>query len=591
MANRSLVGPLLAAAARRLGAAGLPGLGLAPGGLLFKSPSSLAGALPSSSSSRWWGAGARTLSSSAGASTSGSRGGQPGRDDAEATAEDSQLDKAVQHVRRLMRHEKRVGRGGMGHEVIEVDVQGKLTRYTITDLDVLQKVFDKSFQFRDLGLLHVDGVRRQAEVLVRDRTIILRLFEVQAIIQSDWCMFFGAHRPHVELAGQLLKRQIRAERKAAAKAAESAGRAGGNPPEAAAPETPAGLPGFGDLDPGPEVGKSFSTEFVYDKKRSGARETLRVGLAGSLDGLDDDTFEQKALQIALTSSISRLNHQAGQIGMLVDLVLRDIGNDVESLRKVLPLKQKVEALRTDTESVNFVLTETLEQDEDMANMNLTWIDENEGLRPLAQDHLEVEAILETGRREVQQIGRILTEINERIDDTREVLNISLDSQRNRILTLNLQTSLLTLSLTAIAVPAGILGMNIPLGLEEDPTAFSTVISAMGAVGICMYIVPVSYLYYGFFRTSKTRVKEVVALQNLVHDMDVIERTFYKMAATGEVSKKDFKAAMDEATGRQISDAEMELICKAFDEDGDDQLQLETYRRIIEQSISSKKKFT
>ena len=132
---------------------------------------------------------------------------------------------------------------------------------------------------------------------------------------------------------------------------------------------------------------------------------------------------------------------------------------------------------------------------------------------------------------MQQIGRILTEINERIDDTREVLNISLDSQRNRILTLNLQTSLLTLSLTAIAVPAGILGMNIPLGLEEDPTAFSTVISAMGAVGICMYIVPVSYLYYGFFRTSKTRVKEVVALQNLVHDMDVIERTFYKMAAT------------------------------------------------------------
>ena len=41
-----------------------------------------------------------------------------------------------------------------------------------------------------------------------------------------------------------------------------------------------------------------------------------------LDGLwDDDAFEQKALQIALTTSISRLNHQAGQTGMLVDLVL------------------------------------------------------------------------------------------------------------------------------------------------------------------------------------------------------------------------------------------------------------------------------
>ena len=37
----------------------------------------------------------------------------------------------------------------------------------------------------------------------------------------------------------------------------------------------------------------------------------------------------------------------------------------------------------------FVLTETLAQDEDMANMNLTWIDENEGARPREQDHLEV----------------------------------------------------------------------------------------------------------------------------------------------------------------------------------------------------------
>lgn len=503
----------------------------------------------------------------------------------------SQLDKAVKHVRNLMRHQRRVGRGGMVHEIIEVNNFGELTRHTCTDLDVLKKVKDKSFQFRDLGLLHIDGVRRQAELLVRERSIILRLFQVHAIIQSEWCMFFGANSAHVELAGQLLKRQVRAN---VLKEASSAGKMR---LERGSEES-----GSGAGDGG---GRSYSTDFIYEKKRAQGKgkgggvqsaETLpetsvppprlpQQRKRDDLDGLwDDDAFEQKALQIALTTSISRLNHQAGQTGMLVDLVLRDIGNDVESLRKILPLQQKVEALRTDTESMNFVLTETLAQDEDMANMNLTWIDENEGQRPSAHDHLEVEAMLETSRREVQQIGRILTEINERIDDTREVLNISLDSQRNRILTLNLQTSLLTLSLTAIAVPAGILGMNIPLGLEEDPTAFPLFLQTMLGVGLSVYLLPLSFLYYGFFRTSKSRMKEVVALQNLVHDMDVIERTFYKMAATGEVSKRDFKAAMEEATGRQISDAEMELICKAFDEDGDDQLQLETYRRIIEQSV-------
>ena len=486
----------------------------------------------------------------------------------------SQLDKAVKNVRNLMRRRK-----GTTHEIVEVSKEGELSRYTCTDLEVLKKVKDKSFQFRDLGLLPVEGgARRQAEVLVRDRSIVLRLFEVQAIIQSDNCMFFGANRPHVELAGQILRRQTRGykEWKAKSESAEN----------------------IEDMESGESLGssgqesiqrgKSFSTEFIYERKRSA--DTLKLLNSNEdLDAMDNDSFEQKALQIALTSSISRLNHQAGQTGMLVDIILRDIGNDVESLRKVLPLKQKVEALRSDIESMIFVLTETLAQDEDMANMNLTWIDENQGRRPSVKDHLEVEAILETSRREVQQIGRILVEINERIDDTREVLNISLDSQRNRILTLNLQTSLLTLSLTAIAVPAGILGMNIPLGLEEDPNAFATVIRAMGLVGLCMYIIPVSYLYYGFFRTSRNRVKEVVALQNLVHDMDVVERTFYKMASRGEISKKEFQKAMEDATGRLISDEEMELICKAFDADGDDQLQLETYRRIIEHAIASKKR--
>ena len=45
----------------------------------------------------------------------------------------------------------------MVHEIIEVNKFGELTRHTCTDLDVLKKVEDKSFQFRDLGLLHIDG--------------------------------------------------------------------------------------------------------------------------------------------------------------------------------------------------------------------------------------------------------------------------------------------------------------------------------------------------------------------------------------------------------------------------------------------------
>ena len=209
---------------------------------------------------------------------------------------------------------------------------------------------------------------------MRERSIILRLFQVHAIIQSEWCMFFGANSAHVELAGQLLKRQVRAN---VLKEASSAGKMR---LERGSEES-----GSGAGDGG---GRSYSTDFIYEKKRAQGKgkgggvqsaETLpetsvppprlpQQRKRDDLDGLwDDDAFEQKALQIALTTSISRLNHQAGQTGMLVDLVLRDIGNDVESLRKILPLQQKVEALRTDTESMNFVLTETLAQVSSIAN--------------------------------------------------------------------------------------------------------------------------------------------------------------------------------------------------------------------------------
>ena len=79
------------------------------------------------------------------------------------------------------------------------------------------------------------------------------------------------------------------------------------------------------------------------------------------------------------------------------------------------------------------------------------------------------------------------------------------------------------------------------------------------------------------------------MQNLVHDMDVVERTFYKMASKKGKKRADFQQAMSEATGREISDAEMELICKAFDAKGDEFLQLDAYHRIVEHAMSAKKR--
>lgn len=238
--------------------------------------------------------------------------------------------------------------------------------------------------------------------------------------------------------------------------------------------------------------------------------------------------------------------------------------------------------------MDYILTETLAADEDMANMNLTWIDANNGQRPKnMEDHVETEAILETVRRDLQKIARFLHEINEKIDDTREVLNITLDSQRNSILKLNLQASLVTLSLTAIAVPAGILGMNVPLmGLEESHGAFPMILSCMMVVGTSMYLIPVSYFYYQFEHKTRQNIKELLALNHTLKDIDIIERVFHKMGAQYDnITREDFKRDLSQATCREISEEEMDLISAAFDDDNDGELQYATYRRIVDQATN------
>lgn len=90
-----------------------------------------------------------------------------------------------------------------------------------------------------------------------------------------------------------------------------------------------------------------------------------------------------------------------------------------------------------------------------------------------------------------------------------------------------------MAMTSIAVPAGILGMNIPLnGLETDHTALTAVLGSMVITGICVYSIPLVYLYMGFSNSHERSLKEVRALHNVIQDMDSVEKVFYKLGKTG-----------------------------------------------------------
>jgi len=86
-------------------------------------------------------------------------------------------------------------------------------------------------------------------------------------------------------------------------------------------------------------------------------------------------------------------------------------------------------------------------------------------------------------------GRVL-ELKNALTATREVWELQLDVDRNRVVRLNLRATILGMSCAAAALPAAIMGMNVPHGLEDSAVgltgAFSAISFTIGAIGVGLY---------------------------------------------------------------------------------------------------------
>jgi len=449
-------------------------------------------------------------------------------------------------------------------DVVEIGARRSgLARSVCSDADLLAKVRDPSVQLRDIGLLTAGRARGgDLAFVVRRETMLLKLFEVKALVTSDTCLLLDGGRPHVEEVALAIQRSV------------LRGTTGPPPPLDGAADrgAPPPLPA-----PPPVAGKGLSGG--PDGALGGAAAP-NSGVLGS--SAREEPFELRAVDALMAMSIERLYHSTGQLGILVDVVLRDLEDDPdqEGLRKIIPLKQRVESLRQQARAMDALVTKVLDDDEEMAAMNLTWVRHHRGQIPPLGLHVEVEAVLESARREVQTIRRELAEINERIDDNREVVNISLDSQRNRLLRTNLEISIAALALAAMNLPAAALGMNVPTGLEESSSAFGAVLMGMSFAATSIYAFITLYRV-GFLDSHAQKIKEHRALVRVLGSMDEVERVFYSIASKEGVSPREFREALNAATGKRFTEEDMALISRAYDDDGDAQLQLNTYRRIVD----------
>lgn len=196
-------------------------------------------------------------------------------------------------------------------------------------------------------------------------------------------------------------------------------------------------------------------------------------------------FELKCLESLLQGACDALERRYASFNMLLGPCLESAtSTEGRTLSEVLPLKLQLGAFSVDTKEVANAISTMLDNDEDMAAMYLT--DKAAGQKRTAARHDEVELLLETYLRKVQELDNELRNMANNIDTTEKSIQIRLDSVRNEIMKVELLLAIVTAGVGSGALVTSIFGMNLVSKIEQHPHAFQ--IASLTAAAIATLLI-------------------------------------------------------------------------------------------------------
>lgn len=166
--------------------------------------------------------------------------------------------------------------------------------------------------------------------------------------------------------------------------------------------------------------------------------------------------------------------------------------------ELLPLKNKIDELKTRVKEVKRAITDILSNDEDMSMMYLSvspmsdlgdisssdlrgtppiYMDPSKIPDPFV-DTMNLEMLFENYLNEIEWIASEVEEVIDEITNTEENVVLQLDILRNRILRFELSLSMSSFVVTCGALITGLFGMNLTSHLETDKNVFYIVTAAM-----------------------------------------------------------------------------------------------------------------
>jgi hypothetical protein len=255
----------------------------------------------------------------------------------------------------------------------------------------------------------------------------------------------------------------------------------------------------------------------------------------------------------------------------------------EAFARLVPLTRALAALASDVAEITEAL-QALTQDEDalraLARAPLgsdAAADDDQDGRARHGGARDVTAVVDTYLRQVRAVDGELRELRQHIAATREVWELQLDGTRNRLHRLELYTNFAVLSLAVVSVPAALLGMNVPTGLESNPDAFPAVVTGAALAGGAAFAAGARWARAAGpagRAAAQQGAAAARAMAAVLASLDDIEDAL--RAAGGGLSRPQLLAALRAACPGRFDDdisAELALMFRIFDADADGRLTL------------------
>ncbi|KAI5448878.1 magnesium ion transporter [Naganishia albida] len=188
------------------------------------------------------------------------------------------------------------------------------------------------------------------------------------------------------------------------------------------------------------------------------------------------SYEHRALESILISVANALEEELIYTRHIMSELLNDLEDhiDRENLKRLLYYARRLAGFQSRVKYVFGSIAEVLESDEDLSAMYLSAKKLNEPRD--THDHEELELLLESFSKQVEEIMSEVDTIVSNTQSTQEIAELMLDYNRNTLIAMELKVSIATLGIGVAALTTGIFGMNLVSHLEDGPYTFYLVAS-------------------------------------------------------------------------------------------------------------------